>query len=118
VATDNLEFIRGDNFTFNVTVLDTDGNAIDLTDTLLYFTAKYSPYDPDDEAVLHKTVGPGDNHGVLTVNFTSEETENMEPGSYWWDVQLIKDYVVTSTKRRLFKVVGDITRRVTDDESS
>lgn len=111
-----FEIIRGDDATITVRVLDDSNEPIDLTDYSIFFTAKKSAYDSDNDSVLSKEV-PGDADGEVEVNFTAIETGSLKPRSYWWDIQLEKEGIVTSTRRQLFRVTGDITRRTNEDVS-
>jgi hypothetical protein len=109
-----FEIIRGDSTSIEVEVTDENGAPIDLTDTEVFFTAKKSLRDPDNKAVLSKEVSTGDTEGIVEINFTAEETDNLKPRSYWWDIQLEKGGVINSTKKQLFRLIADVTRRVED----
>lgn len=112
-----FEIIRGDDFTIDIQVLDDEGNAIDLTDYSIFFTAKTKLDAPDNEAVLAKEVQNGDTEGMVELSFTSAETTLLKPRSYWWDIQLEKAGIINSTRRQLLRVVGDVTRRDDEDAS-
>lgn len=110
-----FEIVRGDTTTISVQVLDSDGNPIDLTGYTIFFTAKKSTDDIDEEAVLEMEAENGDDQGMVDINFTADDTTYLEPRSYWWDIQLENDGVISSTVPQLFKVVADVTRRVESD---
>jgi len=112
-----FELIRGDSANISITVTDDNGDGIDLTGYDVWFTAKRSPRDIDNNAVLTKKVSDGDSEGRVDIDFTPEETNELKPRSYFWDIQLEKDGQVLSTKLQLFRVVADITRR-TDEYPS
>lgn len=109
-----FEIVRGDDMSIEIEILDDEGVAVDLTNAEVFFTAKKSVNAPDSEAVLSKSVGNGSDEGIVQINFTASETNNLKPRSYWWDIQIVDDGIVTSSRRQLFRVVGDITRTITE----
>lgn len=111
-----FELVRGDDATITVSVLDDNDAPIDLTGYQIFFTAKKNLHDADADAVLSKEVN-GEEDGTVEINFTAEETTLLKPRSYWWDVQLEKDGVVTSSNAELFKMLPDVTRRISEEIS-
>lgn len=61
---DTVIMTRGDTRTLELTIVDVDTHAVDLTDVYLWFTAKRSLNDTDDQAILRKTSALG---GGITV---------------------------------------------------
>lgn len=77
----NIVIIRGDSGAFTISIADTDGNAVTLTDgDVLTFTLRRAPRSPT--IVLQKTI----TDGTLTIN--PSDTQNMPFGSYVYDVEL------------------------------
>lgn len=111
-----FELSRGDDATITISISGEDNLPINLTGYKIFFTAKKHLTDSDDDAVLIKEIN-GNSEGIVDVNFKADETTLLRPRSYWWDVQLEKDGVVTSTIRQLFKIIADVTRRVNTDLS-
>jgi hypothetical protein len=116
MSANSFEIVRGDDATIVVRVLDENDEPIDLTTYTIFFTAKKNPKDPDSDAVLQMEVD-GEADGEVEINFTAEDTSVLKPRSYWWDVQLEKDGVITSTTKQLFRLSSDITRRITGNAS-
>jgi hypothetical protein len=112
-----FELIKGDDMSIQVSITDDNGAAVNLEGYKVFFTAKQNLNDPDSAAVLSKEVETGDDEGTVDINFTAAETDSLKPRSYWWDIQLEKDGVISSTKRQLFRVVADVTRRINDGTS-
>lgn len=93
-----LATYRGDNESFTITVRDSSGALVDLTDCTLRFTAKYRASDIDDDAVITKTTGSGITHaasqattgkGIATVALIPADTSALTaPLVVVWDCQL------------------------------
>ena len=117
MATSAFEINRGNSFTIEVNLTDEDGNSLVLTGSKIYFTAKKNLGDPDSDAVLMKSVDAEEGNTSVEISFTAEETRSLKPRNYWWDVQVINGDEVTSTDRRLFKVLQPVKLQVTEDAS-
>lgn len=102
---------RGDTFSANITVKDSEGTVIDLTDKTIFFTAKKWVEDPDSRAVIKEAivdvVSPED--GQVTLNLTAEQTSLIHPGVYWWDIQMVENDSVISTAKQRMKVTADVS---------
>lgn len=111
------DYIRGDSRNIVVTFLQSDGvTPINLTGGKVYFTVNSSNAPTDDSsAVIAKTVTSfsAPTSGVATISLTNTDTQNITPGTYYYDVQL-KDASgnVVSSKQATFTVIADITRSV------
>ena len=57
--TSNRKMFRGDKYEFDATILNYDGNPLDLTGSVLRFTAKWDIRDLDAAAVISKTTTGG-----------------------------------------------------------
>jgi hypothetical protein len=110
----NIEVIRGDDVSLKLTFTDINGNAIDLTDTTVFFTVKKKLSDTDDEALISKTIDTFDDPttGIMTILISDTETD-LKSGSYYYDVQLKDEngYISSISKQR-FSVEQDITLRI------
>lgn len=90
VQNNNISLIRGDSGAFAISVTDTDGNAVALTDgDVLTFTLRRTPRSPT--IVLQKTI----TDGTLTIN--PSDTQDMPFGSYVYDVELCRADGYTDT---------------------
>ncbi len=107
--------IRGDNHDIVVTFYESDGTTpINLTGGTVYFTANSSSApETDVGAAITKTVTSHTTpaSGVTTIRLTSGDT-NIEPGEYYYDVQLVdEDGNVLSSRQNKLIIKADITRR-------
>lgn len=77
----NISLIRGDSGAFTISIADTNGSPVALTDgDVLTFTLRRTPRSPT--IVLQKTI----TDGTLTIN--PSDTQDMPFGSYVYDVEL------------------------------
>ena len=111
--------IKRDDCFFELTFKDVDGNAIDLTDCLVFFTVKRNIDDTDDQAIIKKEIDDfaEPTSGIATLWLTHDDT-NIDPGYYAFDIQL-KDTAdqISSSSRGTFIVEQDITIRTHDHSS-
>lgn len=107
----DITAVRGDTIALGVELLDEDGEL--LTDDLdaAYFSCKADP--SDSNYVFQKSLTDGITKveaGKYTVRVAPEDTEDLEPGSYFYDLEItIGSDVYTPLKGRL-KLEQDITR--------
>jgi len=113
-----IKAIRGDSETIQATFKDSDGVAINLTGYTVFFTVKKEcdidvVDTTDTKAIIKKTITSHSDptHGITQIPLTTTDT-NQNPGIYYWDLQLVKNGVVSSTQRGEFELTTDITRRV------
>lgn len=108
----SLQFYRGDDVTINVTVQDSDDNAIDITGYTFWFTMKKQQDDTDAQAVIQKSVTSHTTPASGLTAFSLSKTDtNIAVDSYYYDIQM-KDAsgnVQTLTKGQA-KVIQDITQ--------
>ena len=109
-----IKLIRGDSRDIGVTFKDKDGDAINLTNGTVFFTvSKIQNPQNDDDAVITKDVTSHDEPetGRTVIELTPEDTD-INPGSFWYDVQLVdvEGNVLSREKNRL-EIISDITRR-------
>ena len=110
MSTKKLEIIKGDDTVLNTTFTDEDDVAVDISDANLVFTVKS---DFDSIAAMTVTVASGV-HTNPTLGITDillpHTATNIEPGDYYWDIQLtFGDGTVNSVKFGKLIVVNDIS---------
>ena len=109
-----MRLIRGDDKTYTVTFLDSDGVAIDITGYTVFFTVKANLTDSDDNAIIKKDITSHSDptNGQTELSFAASDTDGVEEGTYYFDLQL-KDTggLIKSTKRQYFYIDQDITLR-------
>lgn len=109
------DYIRGDSRNITVTFLQSDGvTPIDLTGGTVFFTvnATQNPTDDTSAAIAKKVTSfTSPTSGVATISLTNADTQNIAPGTYYYDVQL-KDASgnFVSSKQDQFIVIADTTR--------
>lgn len=114
----DITIIRGDTQTVGVTFTDSTGAAVNLTDCTVFFTVKNKcdiGKDSDDCALIRKTVTSHSDptHGITSVPLTSTDT-NLAEGDYYWDLQVkTLSNNISSTIKGIFKIVNDVTKRIT-----
>lgn len=104
VQNNNISLIRGDSGAFTISITDTGGNAVDLTEgDVLTFTVRRTPRSPT--IVLQKTI----TDGTLTIN--PSDTQDMPFGSYVYDVELKRadGYVDTVIPPHEFLLLEEVT---------
>jgi len=114
---------RGDSLSFDITVKDSDGDAVDLTAYSFDFDVVSGSANRNrTNVVLSNTVGgknkllasvTGADDGTLTVSATREAMANVSPGTYLYDISA--NHIVNSTTETwffgTFTVREDITIR-------
>lgn len=96
----NITVRRGDSMSFDITVKDTDGDAIDLTDyNFAMDVRKGSSNKTRNDVVLSNRFGGrnpilasvvGAADGTLTISASKLATNNINPGDYLFDIAAIK----------------------------
>jgi len=95
-----IQMYLRDDRTLSLTINDSDDDPVDLTDAKLYFTVKTKMSDPDTSAIFQKknaAAGGGDTEikvtdatgGAAEIYVVPADTEDVNPGNYMWDVQVI-----------------------------
>jgi hypothetical protein len=110
-------YVRGDSRNIVVQVYQSDGvTPLSLVGATVFFTvnANNAPSD-DSAAVISKTVTSHSDptNGKTTIALTNTNTQNITPGTYYYDVQ-VKDAGgnILSQVQDTFVVIADITRRI------
>ncbi|MFQ3578659.1 MAG: hypothetical protein SNJ71_00785 [Bacteroidales bacterium] len=108
------DFYRGDTVTIRC-LFKQNGVAKDITNSVVFFTVKKNVQDADNKAIISKKIT---NHtkpleGETYIILTASDTNNITPGQYFYDVQLVEDNNVFTVISGTVSVLADITRRVT-----
>ena len=103
----DLEFIRGDTFRFKFKIKDKEGKEIKPTEDSfqLYFTVKKS--NRSEDVIIQKTLINGIEYNAedeyYHVEITSEDTSNLNYGSYVYDIELKSETIVKTL------IIGQLT---------
>lgn len=104
----DLFIIRGDTYNIDFTA------GMDITGGTVFFTAKPTIADEANDTTAVITVEVTDHsdptNGVTVIPLSSSDT-NIDPGEYFYDIQIKVGSTVTSIPVRKLKVYGDVTRR-------
>jgi hypothetical protein len=123
MASKRIWVYRGDDIpTIKITIMDIDGNPIDITDYTLFFTVKEIVNETatgslDSTAVIGPKINrPGDHYdpvnGVTIFSLTHVDTA-IAPGIYYYDIQQVTDgTVVTTFYVGEFEVIGEVTTAI------
>ena len=108
-ATQNLTITRGDTETLLLTITTDGVTPLDITGRVYTCQLRNSPDDNAiaAEAVCSVTNGP---NGELSVVFAATETDDLDPGYLYWDLQENASGVITTIIRGQVTVFADVTR--------
>ena len=109
----DLTIIKGDTTSISVTFTDSDGAAIDITGTTIFFTVKNDTGKDDTYAVIQKNVTSHSDptNGITAIPLSSTET-NVKAGTYSWDLQIkYSNGDIQSITPGTCNIVQDITNR-------
>lgn len=104
VQNNNISLIRGDSGAFSISIADTNGNAVELTDgDVLTFTLRRTPRSPT--IVLQKTITG------RTLNINPTDTQDLTFGAYVYDVELKRanGYTDTIIPPHEFLILEEVT---------
>lgn len=110
------EFIRGADYSINLTLTNSDGTAFNLTGCTVFFTMNTSSTPPTDStdstAALKSSANNGGSAGTITIPVTNTQTSALAEGTYWYDIK-VKDSGgnMTPFGKNKIKVVDNITTR-------
>lgn len=109
-----ITIVRGDDRTLSLTFTDSDGVAINLTGSTIFFTVKERLTDADASAVISKTITSHTSPtlGKTNVVLTDSDTD-IDAGIYYYDFQ-IKDSggLISSTTPYILEILKDVTTRI------
>lgn len=112
-------YIRGDSRLVSVSILQSDGvTPFNLTGCEVFFTVNANSdntSDNDTSAVIALKTSSFTNpaSGVATIQISNVNTQDITPGTYYYDVQL-KDANgnITSLAQNQFIIIPDVTRSI------
>ena len=115
MSTELFSMYRGDSLGLRVVVRDPFGVGIDISGWKLKSTMKLD-FMADDEAAtvaidMPVLVGPDAEIGIAYLLFPAEQTKNLLPAKYFWDVQVETEHAVVTVIAGKVKVLPDATRR-------
>lgn len=112
-------YIRGDSRLISVTILQSDGvTPFNLTGCTVFFTVNANSNntaDNDSSAVIaiKTNTFPTPTTGVATLQITNTITQDIAPGTYYYDVQLQDaNGNITSLAQNQFLIIADVTRSI------
>lgn len=109
-VTPTISIVRGDDFDLILTLKDSDGGAIDLTNATVCFTVKQKVSNTDS-SVISKEVTEHTTplEGLTKVSLSSGETA-VDPGYYFYDVRIkTQAGKISSVQYGKFRIVQSIT---------
>ena len=91
MALRSLKLTRGDSQTYTVTFAKADGTPYCLKNWVVFFTMKTNHSLPDAEASVQKIITTfadttAGTSGVAVISLLPEDTTNLEPGEYDFDI--------------------------------
>lgn len=88
--------VKGDNYDLELEIQDSDGNAIDLSGTTVFFTVKRNLQDSDANALIavEQTSHVSPTEGLTNIPLNSTET-NIE-GKFYYNVKIKNGSTITS----------------------
>lgn len=104
----NISIVRGDTLAFDVEI---DGLEGDLASAYFSVKANYN----DVNYVFQKSIGNGitrQESGAYTVRIAPSDTQNLELGQYYYDLQLGIENDVFTILKGIFDIGFDVTREV------
>ena len=105
----NLTMMRGDTETFSITLRDTKGQPVDFKDgDKIYFTVKTRAM--REEKAVQKVIEEY-NKNLALIEIEAEDTRELEPGNYVYDIQLTRadGQVKTLIHKSSFTILEDVT---------
>ena len=112
-----IKISRGDTFNRIFNIIDLSGDVIDLTGWIARFTVKENITDSQEDAKIIKSSEDADeidifdpSNGRLRVYINHEDTQDLDPKTYYYDLQLEDpDDHIHTTHKSTFSVFADIT---------
>jgi len=111
-----LEIFKGDDKTYELSVVDSDGTAVNLTGCTLKFTVKRYRTDAYTDAKIKKTSASEAEikitdaaAGEAEIYVTDDDTKSLEAKTHWFDVELTKGGKIYTIKFGKFIVLEDVT---------
>lgn len=112
-------YIRGDSRLISINILQSDGvKPFDLTGCTVFFTVNANANntaDTDTSAIiaLKNSAITNPTLGVATIQISNINTQDIAPGTYYYDIQLRDNNGnITSLAQNQFIVIADVTRSI------
>lgn len=107
-----FDMIAGDDYALSFSFKTPDEVPVDLTDVLFQATFKECLDDLDEDApIVLDVYTQFPTIGVALLHFTHVQTSVLYPRRYFFDVQIVKDGVVTTILSGLVNVKAGVTQR-------
>ena len=110
-----FEMFRGDDYALNLTITDDADTPIDVTGWRFWATLKLSSEMPDEEAPVKVDLsaqdGTGATQGLVNILLPHDQTANLMPTRYMFDVQAEHEGMITTVVSGTVQVKGDVTWR-------
>ena len=115
----DIEIYRGDNKTWEITVKDVSGEVVDITGAEIIMSVKKNVSDVSYLIQRKNLAAGGDSgqieiidaeNGVFNLHLVPENTNNLRPSKYTYDIQATISGKVYTILFGGFGVLGDITR--------
>jgi len=86
----DISLKRGNDRNLKVTVTDSAGAAVDITDWSVRFTVKVWATDSDDDAIINKLVTSHENPtgGITNIPINGADTDSQDVGKYSFDIRV------------------------------
>lgn len=112
-GTYNIEHNQGDTFHFYVTWRDSEGDPVDLSGRTARMQLRTS-VDADDVTIELTTengrIALGGTSGVVELIIDAEDTAEITPASYKYDLEIITGNDVRKILKGKFKIIAEVTR--------
>ena len=104
---ENITMVKGDTLSFNIQVMDENGNP--MTVDSAFMTCKKIP--SSNDKVFQKSLGNGieQSDGILIVRVAPVDTKEVEAGEYFYDVQIGKGDDVFTIMIGILTLQQDVT---------
>lgn len=106
----NITMTKGDTLSFGMELLDENGEAFSEDLESAFFTCKQNYTDAVN--VFKKSIGDGISkigEGLYTVRVAPEDTESIEAGKYFYDLQISASSDVFTILKGVLEIEQDVT---------
>lgn len=112
-----MKVYRGNDFVITFQRLNSEGNVITTIPNNIWFSVKKKTR--DDRAVISKSLNNGitcDSNGLWTLTLNANDTENLDFGSYLFDIKVLDENGMRRTiaPPQEFVVGEVVTRRINE----
>ena len=107
MASNDITISQGEDKTFNLTVLDANGVAFDLTNTVIHLRVKYNSRETTNlialsSADITEILITDAVNGLADIMFVPTDTDTLDPAEYSYDVWVV--VTATSKQHRAIKL--------------